>query len=71
MVDLFMYRDPEAKKVGAADEATADHQDGEADQDAGVADTMKNIEEGEPEEDDGDEGDEKWGTGATAGEYAK
>lgn len=71
MVDLFMYRDPEAKKVGAAEEATAENQDGDADQEAGVADTMKNIEEGEAEEDDGDEGDEKWGTGATSGEYAK
>ena len=72
MVDLFMYRDPEAKKaidtaVGAEDEDVE-----VAEEDAAVQNTMKKFEgQAAEEEDEGDEEDEKWGQTAGAGDYAK
>jgi len=62
MVDLFMYRDPDAKKQVAAEEQAAE-EEGEAENEgAAVADAVKTY---EGEEDEGEEGDEKWGnTGA-------
>lgn len=68
MVDLFMYRDPDQKKTVAAEEPV--EEEGEAEQEGAVADAVKTY---EGEEDDGDEGDEKWGAGGattTAG-FAK
>jgi small subunit ribosomal protein SAe len=74
MVDLFMYRDPEAKKAQEA-VADADGEDDheEAQEDAAVQNTMKTFEgQGAAEEDEEPEEDgETWGQGATAGEYAK
>ena len=58
MVDLFMYRDPDQKKTVAAEEPV--EEEGEAEQEGAVADAVKTY---EGEEDDGDEGDEKWGAG--------
>ena len=68
MVDLFMYRDPDAKKVAAAadDEAHADEEN-EPEQ-AAVANTMKAYEGAEDEEDEDNE--ETWGANQGA-DYQK
>merc|ERR1712172_144072 len=68
MVDLFMHRNPEAKKVEDAGE--------EAGEDTGVANTMKQYGaegEGDEEGEDEEEGDERWGTpaGAAQADYAQ
>jgi len=64
MVDLFMYRDPEAKKA-VQDNEEADQEDaGEAEpEDQKVATQMKGFEEGEG--DDEEEENENWGQGQT------
>jgi len=69
MVDLFMFRNPEAKKVenegdeGPEDEEPAEEQPEEA----GVANTMKQFDEQGEDEEEGEEeeGDERWGTPGT------
>lgn len=75
MVDLFMYRDPEAKKaVDAVADADGEDEPEEAQEDAAVQNTMKTFEgQGAPEdEDEGEEDGEAWGQGNTAGgDYAK
>jgi len=72
IVDLFMYRDPEAKKVVAEEEGEVEEaaEEGEEQEGAAVANTMKTF-EGDAEE--GEEEEENWrGDGAAAeGEYAK
>ena len=68
MVDLFMYRDPEAKKAAAVEEGEA-HADEDAEPEtAAVANTMKTY-EGHEDEEEGDE-DETWGANQGA-EYTK
>lgn len=69
MVDLFMYRDPDATKKVNPEEQAAE-EEGEAEQEgAAVADAVKGF---EGEEDEGEEGDEKWGNqGATTTTFAK
>merc|ERR1712048_208051 len=63
MVDLFMYRDPEAKKAQKEEEEQAD--DAEPEQEQAVQNTMQAFEgEGEEGEDD-EEDNEKWGAGQT------
>ena len=64
MVDLFMYRDPESKKVEqevGEDEGGAEDE-GEQ-QDQGVEETLKQFqgEEGDEEEGEDEEGEEQWG----------
>ena len=54
MVDLFMYRDPEAKKTVAADEEPNNEEDAEPEEGAAVANTIKAF-EGEEGEDDEEE----------------
>merc|ERR1711981_965108 len=51
MVDLFMYRDPESKKV----EQEAGGEEGAEQQDAGVEETMKQFQGEEGEEEEGEE----------------
>ena len=69
MVDLFMFRNPEAKKVEAEgdDGPEEDEPAEEQPEEAGVANTMKQFDaEGEDEEEgEEDEGDERWGTPGT------
>ena len=71
MVDLFMFRNPDAKKEsGDADGADEDEADAEAEpEDAAVANTMKTFEgEGQEGEDDDEEDEgEQWGTPNPAG----
>lgn len=76
MVDLFMYRDLEAKKAAGEDEAAIEAEEAEEaeeeQEDAAVTKTMANF-EGEgaaDEEEEGEEEGETWGKGA-AGDYAK
>jgi len=71
MVDLFMYRDPEAKKAVAEEEVAPEAEEAEAEpEDAAVANTMKNFEGQDDEE--GEEEEETWGTqGNATTEYAK
>ncbi len=70
MVDLFMWRNPDAKKVEAAEDDAAD-EEGEAEaeaEDAAVANTMKTFEGAEGEDDDEEDGEgENWTPGAAAG----
>jgi len=68
MVDLFMYRDPEAKKQQADDEVEAAAEEDEEAEEAAVANTMKTFEGAEEEE--GAEENETWGAGQ-ATSYAK
>lgn len=66
MVDLFMYRDPEAKKAAAeAVDADEVEEGEEAQEDAAVANTMKTFEgEGAADEEEEVEDDgEAWGQG--------
>jgi len=76
MVDLFMYRDPESKKVeveaGEDEPAEEDQQEQDA---QGVADTLKQYEDGEEGEGEGsgEEDNEQWGgqpTPAGQNDYA-
>ena len=69
MVDLFMYRDPEAKKAVAADEEPNNEEDAEPEEGAAVANTIKAF-EGEEGEDDEEETEQQWGAGK-AETYAK
>jgi len=78
MVDLFMHRNPEAKKVEDAGEDAGDDEDQaeEAPEDTGVANTMKQYGaegEGDEEGEDDEEGDERWGTpaGQAQADYAQ
>jgi len=75
MVDLFMFRDPDAKKeqVGGDD---GDEEEGDADaepEDAAVANTMKTFEgEGQDDDEDEEEEGEAWTPGqAAASGYAQ
>jgi len=63
MVDLFMYRDPESKKVEAeAGEEEVVEDDQEEKDGQGVADTLKQYEEdGDAEGDGSGEEEEQWG----------
>jgi len=64
MVDLFMYRDPEAKKAVAEEEVAPEAEEAEAEpEDAAVANTMKNFEGQDDEE--GEEEEETWELRAT------
>jgi hypothetical protein len=69
MVDLFMWRDPDQKKELKPEDQAAE-EEGEAEQEGeAVADAVKGF---EGEEDDGEEGDEKWGnSGAATTTFAK
>merc|ERR1711971_1047393 len=70
VVDLFMYRDPESKKLEneAGDEEAADEGEGQ-EEDNAVGETMKQFDgEGEDEDEDGDEEGEEWGKNATPGD---
>jgi small subunit ribosomal protein SAe len=74
MVDLFMYRDPEAKKaIETAIEGDGEDEPEEAQEDAAVQNTMKTFEGqgGAEDEEEGDEEGETWGQTAGAGDYAK
>ena len=70
MVDLFMWRNPDAKKVEANDDDAADEEaEAEAEpEDTAVANTMKTFEgqDGEDEDEEDGEGD-NWTPGAAAG----
>merc|ERR1712216_682841 len=74
VVDLFMYRDPESKKVeqDAAEDDAAEDGEGEAEDNA-VGDNLKefNAEDGEEDGEEGEE-EETWGgNNATPGEDAQ
>lgn len=68
MVDLFMFRNPDQKKVEAEDAAEEEEAEAEP-EDAAVANTMKQFDgegqEGEDEEED--EADETWTPNTAAG----
>merc|ERR1719476_192810 len=72
VVDLFMYRDPESKKVEQEAGEDGDAEDGEGEQeDNAVGDNLKQFEaeDGAEGEEDGDEDEETWGgNNATPGE---
>jgi small subunit ribosomal protein SAe len=68
MVDLFMYRDPEAKKVAALDDDVEAAEDEAEPEEAAVAHTMKTFEGAE--DDEAAEDNETWGANATT-TYAK
>lgn len=69
MVDLFMYRDPEAKKEKASEEEPAAEEEQVEEEGAAVANAVKDF-DGEDEEDDGEE--ENWGAQTAKTEtYAK
>ncbi len=73
MVDLFMFRNPDAKKVEAEDAAEDEEAEAEAEpEDTAVANTMKTF-EGQEGEDDEEEGeDETWTPNQTGGaQYAQ
>lgn len=60
MVDLFMYRDPEAKKAAAVDEdVNEDKDEVEGEENAAVANAVKGFEAEEGEEEE--EENENWG----------
>ena len=67
IVDLFMYRDLESKKIEAEEAGDDEEQEEEpAAEDAAVANTMKTFEgEGEGEDEDEEDEGEAWGSGAT------
>jgi small subunit ribosomal protein SAe len=73
MVDLFMFRNPDAKKIEAED--AADDEDNEAEvepEDTAVANTMKTFEGQEGEDDEDDEEGEAWTPGPSGGaQYAQ
>jgi len=56
-----MYRDPDQKKTTAAEEVA--EEEGEAEQEGAVATAVQGF---EGDDDEGDEGEEKWGQGATS-----
>jgi small subunit ribosomal protein SAe len=65
MVDLFMYRDPEAKKAQKEDEEPAEEEQQEKDDDQVVKTNMKKFDD-EDEDQEGDEEEEdKWGNTQT------
>jgi len=63
MVDLFMYRDPEAKKAAKEEEEQAD--DAEPEQEQAVQNTMQQFDGADDEEEEEDAENEKWGQGQT------
>jgi small subunit ribosomal protein SAe len=69
MVDLFMYRDPEAKKAAVAEDVVAEEVQEAVDEEenAGVANAVKAFEG----EEDGEEENEQWGGAAKTETYAK
>jgi len=78
MVDLFMFRNPDAKKVEQdGEEGEAEEGEAEAEpEDTAVANTMKGFEDGaagDGDDDEEDDGDEAWGTpgAAAAQQYAQ
>jgi small subunit ribosomal protein SAe len=72
MVDLFMFRNPDAKKVEAEDAAEDEDVEAEAEpEDTAVANTMKTF-EGEGEDEEDDEEGEAWTPGPSSGaQYAQ
>jgi len=63
MVDLFMYRDPEAKKAAKEEDEKEDDDQQDAEADNKVAQAVKNFDD---EEDEGEEEEEdKWGNQQT------
>lgn len=65
MVDLFMHRDPDAKKAVVEEEVAAEAEDAEAEpEEAAVANTMKNFEGADEDEEEQEE--ETWGAGNNA-----
>ena len=74
MVDLFMFRNPDAKKVEAEDAAEDEEAEADAEpEDTAVANTMKTFEgqEGDEDEEDGGE-DEAWTPNPAGGaQYAQ
>jgi len=74
MVDLFMFRNPDAKKVEAEDAAEDEEAEAEAEpEDTAVANTMRTFEgqEGDEDEEDGGE-DEAWTPNPAGGaQYAQ
>jgi len=75
MVDLFMFRNPDAKKVDAEDAGEDEEVEAEAEpEDTAVANTMKTFDGAAEGDEDEDEEGERWDTpGAAAGatEYAQ
>jgi len=73
MVDLFMYRDTEAKKAVNNDEEEGDAQDEDdaEPEEAAVANTMKTFDVGAEEEEDAEEEGETWAADQGANVYAK
>jgi small subunit ribosomal protein SAe len=73
MVDLFMFRNPDAKKVEADDAADDEDNDAEVEpEDTAVANTMKTFEGQEGEDEDDDEEGEAWTPGPSGGaQYAQ
>ena len=65
MVDLFMYRDPEAKKAAKEDEEPAEEDQQEQEADNKVAQTIKNFDDEEGEDEEDDEQEDKWGNNQT------
>merc|ERR1719476_1110208 len=67
MVDLFMYRDPEAKKAAKEDEEPAEEDQQEQEADNKVAQTIKNFDDEEGEEEDDEQGGRRARRGGPAG----
>ena len=75
MVDLFMHRDPEAKKPvqdGEAEEEAAEEAEEANEEEAAVANTMKGFEGGEGDEEEAED-EENWAEGGQnqAADYQK
>ena len=68
MVDLFMFRDTDDKKIEAKKDDDEEEEAGEEEGDDAVKDTMKKFNEGEEDdEEEGDEEAENWKNPGTEG----